>query len=108
MRESRIENYLARQVKAAGGRCLKFVSPGRRGVTDRLVQWPRMPIRISPGYINDHRTMMGRTHYVEVKAPGEKPRAEQLREHRWLRRNGFDVFVLDTKAKVDNYIRRNG
>lgn len=94
MRESKIEAYLRREVMKRGGRCLKFVSPGRRGVPDRIVQWPegRLPAR---------------THYVETKAPGEKLKPHQARERRWLVKNGFFHFTLDTKAKVDNYIAWN-
>jgi len=95
MRESKIEAYLRREVARCGGRCLKFVSPGRRGVPDRIVQWPAgsVPLRAA------------RTHYVETKAPGKKLKPHQAREGRWLVKNGFRHFVLDTKGAVDYYIR---
>lgn len=80
IRESTIENHLIKQVKAAGGTAYKFVSPGRCGVPDRLV--------LLPG---------GRIVFVECKAPGEQPRADQVREHNRLRALGFDVVVLNSK-----------
>jgi len=79
-RESTIEKHLAAEVKKAGGIAYKFVSPGRRSVPDRLV--------LLPG---------GRLVFVECKAPGEKPRPDQLREHKRLRALGFNVVVLDSK-----------
>ncbi|MGL9751795.1 MAG: VRR-NUC domain-containing protein [Symbiopectobacterium sp.] len=80
IRESTIEKHLVAEVKKAGGMAYKFVSPGRRSVPDRIV--------LLPG---------GRMVFVECKAPGEKPRPEQLREHERLRALGFTVVVLDSK-----------
>lgn len=57
MREKLIEQKLVKAVKAAGGLCPKFVSPGMAGMPDRLV--------LLPG---------SRLAFVEVKAPGKKPR----------------------------------
>ncbi|MBE5253379.1 VRR-NUC domain-containing protein [Mixta mediterraneensis] len=80
IRESTIEKHLVAEVKKAGGIAYKFVSPGRRAVPDRLV--------LLPG---------GRAVFIECKAPGEKPRPEQLREHERLQALGFSVVVLDSK-----------
>ena len=52
MRESTIEARLVRGVEGRGGLCYKFVSPGNKGVPDRIV--------ITPD---------GRTEYVELKSP---------------------------------------
>ncbi|WP_129544343.1 VRR-NUC domain-containing protein [Serratia sp. 1D1416] len=79
-RESSVEQYLRAEVKKAGGIAYKFVSPGIRGVPDRLV--------LLPG---------GRAVFVECKAPGEKPRPDQLRCHAKLHALGFEVVVLDSK-----------
>ena len=38
--------------------------------------------------------------FVEVKAPGEKPRPLQLSRHRLLRRLGFPVYVLDAEEQI--------
>lgn len=45
MRESEIENILRDEVKKAGGRAYKWVSPGNDGVPDRIVIFPgRVPV----------------------------------------------------------------
>lgn len=79
-RENLIEKHLVAEVKKAGGVAYKFVSPGRRSVPDRIV--------LLPG---------GRIVFVECKAPGKAPRADQQREHERLRALGFTVVVLDSK-----------
>lgn len=83
MRERQIEQKLAKAVKAAGGVALKFTSPGFGGMPDRLV--------LMPG---------GHIGFVEVKAPGGKPRPLQLSRHRLLRRLGFAVYVLDDEGQI--------
>ncbi|CDG95807.1 putative nuclease p44 [Xenorhabdus bovienii str. puntauvense] len=80
IRESVIENHLVKEIKKTGGIAYKFVSPGRRSVPDRIC--------VLPG---------GRVVFVECKAPGEKPRPDQLREHERLRALGCEVVVLDSK-----------
>jgi hypothetical protein len=86
VRESQVEAAFVRRVKSLGGQALKFVSPGRRGVPDRLVLWPG-----------------GRAEFVELKAPGKKATLQQMREHERLRRLGFKVTVLDCLAAVNLY-----
>ena len=83
MREKQIEQKLVKAVRAAGGVCPKWVSPGMDGVPDRMVLLP-------PGRIG----------FVEVKAPGETPRPLQNHRHRQLRALGFPVFVLDAPEKI--------
>ncbi|WP_443256015.1 VRR-NUC domain-containing protein [Xenorhabdus sp. IM139775] len=80
IREDVIERHLVNEVKKLGGIAYKFVSPGRRGVPDRVVVLPN-----------------GRVVFVECKAPGEKPRPDQLREHERLRALGQTVVVLDSQ-----------
>ncbi|CCW29247.1 putative nuclease p44 [Xenorhabdus nematophila F1] len=80
IREDVIERHLVNEVKKTGGIAYKFVSPGRRGVPDRICVLPN-----------------GRVIFVECKAPGEKPRPDQLREHERLRALGQTVVVLDSK-----------
>jgi len=95
MRESSIEKHLVRQVKAAGGECRKYVTPGRRHAPDRLV--------LIPTALWSMRT--ARAVFVETKAPGKRPRPGQLREHERLRAMGFEVRVIDTKEKVDRHVK---
>nr|DAZ15566.1 MAG TPA: This model contains proteins with the VRR-NUC domain [Caudoviricetes sp.] len=42
--------------------------------------------------------------FVEVKAPGEKPRPLQLARHRLIRRLGFRVYVLDEVSQIGGMI----
>lgn len=83
MREKIIEQKLAAAVKAAGGMALKFVSPGFDGMPDRIVLLP-----------DEHIA------FVEVKAPGKKPRPLQLARHRLLRELGFQVYVIDSADQI--------
>ena len=83
MREKQIERKLTDDVKGMGGIAPKFVSPGYDGMPDRIV--------LLPG---------GHIGFVEVKAPGEKPRPLQEARHALLRRLGFKVFVLDDEQQI--------
>ena len=83
MREKAIEQKLSLMVKRRGGICPKFVSPGFDGVPDRIVLLPE-----------------GHIAFVEVKAPGKKPRPLQLARHALLRRLGFQVYVLDDEEQI--------
>ena len=94
MTEKQIEQKFVDAVKAAGGAAPKWVSPGWSGVPDRIV--------LMPG--NGHRC--GCVGFVEVKAPGEKPRALQLRRHAQLRTLGFKVFVLDSPEQIPAIIQK--
>lgn len=85
--ESRIEKKLVKSVKEKGGLALKFVSPGNDGYPDRLVL-------IAYGNIS----------FVEVKAPGEKPRKLQIARHKKLIKLGFKVFVLDDEKQIPQII----
>lgn len=77
--EKNVEQALVRRVKALGGLCEKFTSPGRRSVPDRIVTMPD-----------------GRIIFVELKAPCKKPTENQLRDHAKRRAMGCDVRVIDT------------
>lgn len=81
--ESSIERILARKVKKMGGLAVKFVSPGLDGVPDRIV--------LLPG-----RKMA----FVELKAPGKKPRALQEKRKRQLESLGFPVYVIDGVEQI--------
>ena len=82
-RERDIEQKLVKAVKAAGGICPKFVSPGTDGMPDRIILFPG-----------------GRIAFAEVKSPGKKPRVLQVRRHGQLRKLGFPVFVLDDPEQI--------
>ncbi|PKL12458.1 MAG: nuclease [Spirochaetae bacterium HGW-Spirochaetae-8] len=87
MLEKEIEMQLVRTVKQMGGRAVKFISPGFDGMPDRLV--------LLPG---------GKCGFVEVKAPGKKPRALQLVRHEMLKALGFKTYVLDTIEQIEEII----
>ena len=87
MREKTIEQKFRAAVKAAGGLAVKLASPGFDGVPDRLA--------LLPG---------GRMAFVEVKAPGKKPRPLQLARHRQLRQLGFNVYVLDDESQIGGMV----
>lgn len=89
MREKETEQKLIKAVKDSGGMCLKFISPGTNGVPDRIALLPE-----------------GHLAFIEVKRPGEKPRALQLLRHRQLEQLGFQVFVLDDPDAIDGIIER--
>lgn len=93
LRERNIEQYLVNRVKMLGGEVRKVQWIGRRGAPDRLVMLP----------VND----WGRdvTIWVEVKAPGEKAKPHQLREHERMRKMGQRVEVVDTFEAVDEILR---
>lgn len=87
MREKVIEHALVMATRSKGGIAPKFTSPGFDGMPDRLVLLPR-----------------GRMGFVELKAPGRKPRALQLARHRLLRRLGFKVYVIDEINQIDSVL----
>jgi len=91
MREKIIEQKFTAAVKAVGGLALKFTSPGFDGVPDRIV--------LLHG---------GKIGFVEVKAPGQKPRPLQLARHRLFRGLGFKVFVLDSEEQIPRIIDEIG
>ena len=91
MEEKRIEQKLVKMTSQSGGVALKFVSPGCAGVPDRLV--------LMPG---------GKAAFVEVKAPGRKPRPLQIRRISQLRRLGFRVFVLDGTEQIEEVLQKIG
>lgn len=81
--EKQIEQSLVKTVKNMGGIAPKFVSPGFDGMPDRIVLLPH-----------------GLMAFVEVKAPGKKPRPLQVSRHGLLQRLGFKVYVLDDMNQI--------
>lgn len=87
MRERDIERHLVERVKALGGAVRKVKWIGRNGAPDRLVMLP---------WYTPARTI-----WVELKAPGERPTKQQLREHERLRALGQRVVVIDSIEGVE-------
>ncbi|OME86513.1 MULTISPECIES: VRR-NUC domain-containing protein [Paenibacillus] len=88
MRESTLERRLVRKVKAIGGEAPKWVSPGERGVPDRIVILPN-----------------GQTIYVEMKAPGKPLAPLQERWKRKLLGMGHMHYKIDSVEDIDRFIQ---
>ena len=88
MIEKNIEQRLRDGVRALGGLCLKFVTPGFTGVPDRI-------ILLKGGVVA----------FAETKRPGQRERQRQAFVQRILRRLGFPVFSsVDSWQKVDDVL----
>lgn len=86
MRENQIESYLVKSVMALGGEVRKVKWIGRRGAPDRIVMLPGLSV------------------WVELKAPGEKVKPHQAREHERMRALGQNVKVIDSLEDVANLV----
>lgn len=98
MRESVIEQYLVDRVKALGGEVRKVKWIGRRGAPDRLVMLPAQ-FNTEATYFRERATL-----WIELKAPGEKPKPHQRREHEAMRAMGQTVVVVDSIERVDEVL----
>lgn len=87
MLESKVETYFQDQVRMCGGLTLKFTSPTMRGVPDQIVLYN------------------GNGYFVEMKAPGEKPRESQVAVHELFKDHGITVYTIDTIEMVDQFIK---
>lgn len=87
MCESSIEKRLVTEVERVGGWCLKLPAIHNAGLPDRLCLFPG-----------------GEVVFVELKAPGKKPRKIQLFIHNKLRGLGFRVEVVDTPEQIETII----
>jgi hypothetical protein len=115
IRERVVEACLVRLSRLRGWLCAKFVSPGLRGMPDRIVLKGMDEAVKYIGLMFPHLTPSQRQvvvwnvldyciKFVELKAPGEKPTAQQLRRHAELRALGFEVAVLDSKDAVEVWV----
>ena len=84
--EKQVERNFVKAVKEAGGLAMKFISPGRVGVPDRIV--------LLPG---------GRAVFAEIKCPGGKLRKAQEAAHREIRATGFPVCVIRSDADIRTF-----
>lgn len=87
MKEKDIEHKLVTETVRRKGVALKFVSPGCIGVPDRIVMLPG-----------------GRLGFVELKAPGKKPRPIQARRIQQMQAMGFKVFVVDDMEEIGSVL----
>lgn len=87
--EKVVERILRETVEYKGGICLKLLTSYFNGLPDRLV--------LLPGKI---------AFFVETKSTGDDPRKLQKWVHNKLRSLGFDVYVIDTAAKVKEIVSK--
>ena len=114
VREHLIETHLRKLCAAKDWLCAKFVSPGLRGVPDRVVfkGIDDAVTHYMATHLCDYMTAEREVRnvlalcvkFVELKAPGEKPTAQQLRRHKELHDLGFEVAVLDSQEAVDVWV----
>lgn len=87
MKEKPIEEYLRTETESLGCWCRKWVSPGTRGVPDRLVFIPGNFLEI-----------------VETKSSTGIPEPLQRSVHKILGKMGFGVWTLNSKEQVDFFV----
>lgn len=87
MQESGLEQRLKREVERRGGLARKLITPGAGGAQDRLI--------LMPG---------GRVWFVELKAPGRRPRPLQVHRANELRALGFQVRIISTVGELDEFL----
>lgn len=88
-KESAVERRLVSGVKARGGLCWKFVSPGCAGVPDRIVV-----------------TRAGEAWFVELKADDGRLSPRQAMIQRMLKDRGARSVVLIGRDDVDRFLER--
>jgi hypothetical protein len=86
MLESTIEQKVRAYCHERGLLCYKFTSPAHRGVPDRLI-------------ISDSKCL-----FLELKAPGKKPTALQLREIARLNAKGVTATWCDSYERATQII----
>lgn len=87
MLEQKVEQALVREVRKHGGIAPKFTSPGTAGMPDRIIILPE-----------------GKVCFVELKAPGQKPRPIQLRQMARLTQLGCMVRTIDHPNQIPELI----
>ncbi len=97
--ERDIEAHLVARVKEIGGEVRKVKWIGRRGAPDRLVMLPFRATFYALAEVGQT------TIWVELKAPGEKPKPHQAREHARMRAMGQQVMVIDSYEGVEEVLR---
>jgi len=84
--EKKLERKLCAGMKTRGGEALKFSSPSFTGMPDRICLAPT-----------------GQIWFVELKSTGKKPSPIQKAVHARLRNLGFQVFVIDSEEKLQEF-----
>lgn len=85
-RESKIEKALITAVQSKKGACIKFTSPGKSGVPDRIC--------LLPG---------GNIWFVETKKPGKKLEPLQKIIHTGFEKLGFKVRTVSNLEELKQF-----
>lgn len=88
MKESKIEKELKREVERIGGACLKWISPGNRGIPDRIILY------------------RGRMIPVELKRPRGTLGPLQEFQRKRFAKLGVKVEVVDDMEGVHKLVKR--
>ena len=85
--EKAIEKYLCERMKAVGYPCLKYSNANMAGYPDRVIVLPTQKVV-----------------WVELKSKGKKPSKIQQVRFDELRRLGHQVWIADSRQKVDEIV----
>ena len=88
MLERNIENYLKKKAKENGFIIFKLQFIGINGAPDRML------------------CKDGKIIFVELKAPGKKPKKHQLLLHNKFKEQKLNIFVIDSTRLVDELIEK--
>lgn len=88
MQESSLEKRFRLEIEKRGAKALKFVSPNKRGVPDRLI--------LIPG---------GQAVFAELKAPGNPLKPLQQKRAKELQSLGFKVYKIDSVEDIECFIQ---
>lgn len=87
MREARIEKLLKIATEKRGGLCLKFTSPGNKGVPDRVILFGNNVVA-----------------FVELKSPGKKLAPLQQYWKDKLNEKGCLYFKIDGPEQIEEVL----
>lgn len=87
--ENQLEEKLRKKIKELGGIALKFVSPGRAGVPDRIILMPQ-----------------GKIYFVEMKSPRGEVNPIQKYVFEKFEELGFKVHILNSDDAIKNFLEK--
>ena len=87
--EKLLETKLKNGVEKMGGWCIKMLSTHLTGLPDRVC--------LLPG---------GIIFFAELKTTKKKAKKIQILVHHKIRKLGFDVYLIDTSAQINQILKR--
>lgn len=87
--ESQLEEKFCKKIKKIGGMALKFMSPGRAGVPDRII--------LMPG---------GKIYFVEMKSSNGPVNPIQEYIFEKFEELGFKVHILNSENSVKKFLEK--